>query len=71
MSSQSLVAITPPSLNYRDTYVISLFFLFHFDHQRYEAHSYEKERFQVQEIVSGFNAWAWDCSFDTDEHWHH
>ena len=44
-------------------------FLFHFDHQRYEAHF--KESFQVQETISAYHTWAWASNFDIYDHWPH
>ena len=44
-------------------------FLFHFDHQRYEALS--KETFKVQETISGYYTWAWASNFNIDKHWPH
>ena len=32
--------------------------------------THKRKRFQVQEAVSGFNAWARVSSFDIDKHWH-
>ena len=47
----------------------SVFFLFHIDHQRYEARF--KESFQAQEASSGFHTWTWASNFNIDKHWRH
>ena len=59
------ISITPSQLHLRNRET----FLFHFDHQRYEALS--KESFQVRETISGYYTWAWASNFNIDKHWPH